>query len=263
MAMKISTGFITTKINGITINTSKKCHSSNYQAYNSRNVKYVVMHYTGNKKDTASANANYFQSANRQASAHFFVDNNNIYQSVALKNVAWHCGGSTYYHKTCRNSNSFGIEMCCTADNYKISQQTIENAAYLCANLCKRIGITASQVDTYVLRHYDITHKKCPAQMANSTNDADWVAFKKLVKKILGEKATTSTATPTTAAFKVKVTTDVLNIRAGAGLKYDVVGSITDKGTYTIVETKKADDLTWGKLKSGVGWISLYYTERI
>ena len=263
MAKVISTGFITTKINGITINTIKKCHTRNYKAYNSRNVKYVVMHYTGNEKDTAKANSNYFQSANRQASAHFFVDDNNIYQSVALKNVAWHCGGSTYYHSTCRNSNSFGIEMCCTAGNYKISNKTIENSAKLCANLCKRIGITASQVDTYVLRHYDITHKKCPAQMANSANDADWVAFKALVKKELGGKATTSAATPTTAAFKVKVTADVLNIRAGAGLKYDVVGSITDKGTYTIVETKSADDLTWGKLKSGAGWISLYYTKKV
>ena len=266
MAKKINTGFITDKVNGITIKTTKKCHSSNYTAYNSRNVKYIVMHYTGNKKDTAVANANYFQSANRQASAHFFVDNSNIYQSVALKNVAWHCGASTYYHNTCRNSNSLGIEMCCTADNYKISQQTIENSAYLCANLCKRVGITASQVDTYVLRHYDVTHKKCPAQMANSATDADWTAFKTLVKNIL--KNGSATATP--AAFKqytVKVTTDVLNIREGAGLDYKVVGTIKDKGVYTIVDEKKNDDLTWGLLLSGKAnknkWISLYYTKKV
>ena len=262
MAMKISTGFITTKINGITINTSKKCHSSNYQAYNSRNVKYVVMHYTGNEEDSAKANAGYFQGANRRASAHFFVDNNNIYQSVALKNVAWHCGGSTYYHKTCRNSCAIGIEMCCTAGNYKISQQTIENAAYLCANLCKRIGITASQVDTYVLRHYDITHKKCPAQMANSTNDADWVAFKKLVKKILGG-TTTKKSDNDFKEYKVRITTNVLNIREEAGANYAKVGEVEKDSIFTIVDEKKNGSITWGKLKSGAGWISLKYTERV
>ena len=109
MGKRIDKGFISKKVNGITINTSKKCHSSNYNAYSSRVIKYIVMHYTGNEEDSAKANANYFQSANRRASAHFFVDNNSIYQSVALKNVAWHCGGSTYYHKTCRNS--------CATDN--------------------------------------------------------------------------------------------------------------------------------------------------
>lgn len=53
-----------------------------------------------------------------------------------------------------------------------------------------------------------------------------------------------------------KVTTSVLNIRKGPGTNYPVCGQIKDKGTYTIVETKNG----WGKLKSGVGWISLYYT---
>jgi N-acetylmuramoyl-L-alanine amidase CwlA len=69
--------------------------------------------------------------------------------------------------------------MCCTAGNYKISSTTIKNAAHLCAHLCKLLGISASQVDTYVLRHYDVTHKQCPAQMSNSANDPDWISFKK------------------------------------------------------------------------------------
>ena len=34
-----------------------------------------------------------------------------------------------------------GIEMCCTAGNYKVSAKTIKNTAYLTANLCKRLGI--------------------------------------------------------------------------------------------------------------------------
>lgn len=122
------------------------------------------MHYTGNSKDTAKANANYFSGAGRNASAHFFVDNEEIYQSVELRDTAWHCGARSYKHGSCRNANSIGIEMCCTAGNYRISDKTKENATYLCAFLCKMLGISAGGVDTYVLRHYDVTGKNCPAQ---------------------------------------------------------------------------------------------------
>ena len=104
MAKYITTCFISDKVNGIKINTSMKTNSDNYEVYSRRYVKYIVIHYTGNKKDTAYANANYFKGINRNASAHFFVDNDNIYQTVALKNKAWHCGGYTYYHSDCRNT---------------------------------------------------------------------------------------------------------------------------------------------------------------
>ena len=60
-------------------------------------------------------------------------------------------------------------------------------------------------------------------------------------------------------SYRVQVTASALNIRSGAGVAYPKVGVITDKGVYTIVETYKG----WGKLKSGVGWISLYYTKRV
>ena len=84
MSKATTKGFLNTKINGIKINSSLKCHSSNYENLGNRTIKYIVMHYTGNSKDTAKANANYFTGANRYASAHFFVDNDSIYQSGTL-----------------------------------------------------------------------------------------------------------------------------------------------------------------------------------
>lgn len=64
---------------------------------------------------------------------------------------------------------------------------------------------------------------------------------------------------PETAAktYKVKVVHDDLNIRSGAGVSNKVVGSIKDHGVYTIVADKVVDGQTWGKLKSGAGWICL------
>jgi len=64
--------------------------------------------------------------------------------------------------------------------------------------------------------------------------------------------------------YKVRVAANALKIRAGAGTNYDSVGVIRDKGVYTIVDEsdgKGADK--WGKLKSGQGWISLDYTNRL
>lgn len=248
MAKTINKGFITAKINGINVNSSIKTSSRNYNSRTRRNVGYIVMHYTGNEKDTARANANYFATGSRSSSAHFFVDDAAIYQGVKLSDIAWHCGGKKYYHAACRNSNSFGIEMCCTAGNYKISDKTIKNSAYLCAYLCELLGIGADEVDKYVLRHYDITHKKCPAQMANSENDADWENFKKQVKSILGGAA---------LPYKVKITASVLNVRAGVGTSYKVTTTVKKDEVYTIVEVSGG----WGKLKSGAGWISLAYTK--
>lgn len=169
----------------ISINTSIPCNKGNYTVNNSRNIRYIVIHYTGNSKDTAIANAKYFSNnSNCQASAHYFVDDNEIYQSVKDKDRAWHCGTKkSYYHAECRNNNAIGIEMCCTAGNYRVSEKTKQNTAQLCAMLCKKYNITIDRV----VRHYDITHKNCPAQMSGD-NNTEWVQFKNLIQSLIEEE---------------------------------------------------------------------------
>lgn len=199
----ITAGMMTDTINGIKINSSIRCHSSNYTNCDVRDVKYIVLHYTGNVKDAAKANAQYFSGANRSASAHFFVDNNEVYQGVELRDYAWHCAGGSWVHPACRNTNSWGIEMCCSG-NYLVSDKTKENAAYLTAHLCKLIGVTKNTVDTYVLRHYDTVRKRCPAQMAGE-NNAEWESFKTMVKNILsGTSATASASTTTDKLYRIR-----------------------------------------------------------
>ena len=170
-----------TSVNGIAINCSKPASNTNYSNSNGRTVNYIVCHYTGNSSDSAWGNANYFQSAYRDVSAHYFVDEEEIYQSVDICDTAWHCGSTYYYHNECRNANSIGIEMCCSG-GYKVSTTTKENTAQLVAALCKYLGIT--DVDKYVVRHYDVSHKKCPAQMAGEGN-AEWKEFKARIKAIM------------------------------------------------------------------------------
>lgn len=63
--------------------------------------------------------------------------------------------------------------------------------------------------------------------------------------------------------YRVRVTTDALRIRQGAGTGYRITGVIRDRGTYTIMEEQVAEDRTWGRLKSGAGWICLDYAKKL
>lgn len=256
MGKKITTGMLSgTKINGIAVNTSKRCSSSNCTNCSSRTVSYVVMHYTGNAKDTASANCNYFKGSGRGASAHLFVDESNIYQSVELRDRAWHCGATKYKHKSCRNTNSIGIEMC-TSGNYAIAEKTRINAAYVCAYICKLLGITADNVDTYVLRHWDVTGKDCPHNWTGTSN-SNWTKFKTMVKNILAtgkHKAANS--------FKVKIVNcKALNVRKSASAKADIVTKVKAGDVFTIIDISSGGG--WYKLKSGAGWIAAKYTAKV
>ena len=69
---------------------------------------------------------------------------------------------------------------------------------------------------------------------------------------------------PNKCPYLVKVTTDSLTIRKDASSDSEKVGSITDNGVYTIVEERQgAGASKWGKLKSGVGWISLDFVKEL
>ena len=65
--------------------------------------------------------------------------------------------------------------------------------------------------------------------------------------------------------FMVKVDIDDLNIRKSAGTNTAKTGKYTGKGVFTIMEVRegKGSDKGWGRLKSGVGWISLDYCQRV
>ena len=64
-----------------------------------------------------------------------------------------------------------------------------------------------------------------------------------------------------TSSFKVQISISDLNIRKGSGANY----AATCKEVFTVAETKQGTGSAkgWGKLKSGVGWISLDYAAKI
>lgn len=146
-------------------------------------IKYIVIHYVGALGD-AGANCRYSAEANRGASAHYYVGfAGDIWQSVEDKNVAWHCGASSYRHPECRNENSIGIELCvrnkgskaADSKDWYFEDATVKAAIQLTKYLMKRYGIPAD----HVLRHYDVTGKICPNPYVYNHTRHTWDVFKK------------------------------------------------------------------------------------
>lgn len=155
------------------------CDPSNYRAGRTQPVRYIVMHYTANNGDTAKNNCDYYHRVGGlQASAHYFCDEHGAMQSVRECDTAWHCGARAYWHPECRNGNSIGIEMCSRkrADgSYYIKPETVANAAALAREIMQRYGIDTD----HVLRHYDVTGKRCPMPWVD--DPAQWAAFKDML----------------------------------------------------------------------------------
>ena len=157
--------------------------SRNFRANRKDKIKYLVVHYTANDGDTAENNAKYFARASRGTSAHYFVDEKEIWQSVKDEDVAWHCGSTKYYHPECRNENSIGVELCSYKDNsgYHISGATQSKAIELLVALMKKYDIDLN----HMLRHYDVTHKSCPAPFIE---ESIWRNFKERVAAAMEER---------------------------------------------------------------------------
>ncbi len=146
-----------------------------------RKIEYIVIHYTANNGDTAKSNCKYFETVNRQASAHYFVDENSVWQCVEDKDASWHVGGAKKYYNGSRNINSIGIEVCSRkdkSDKYYFKDETVNNAIELTKELMKKYKIDAD----HVVRHYDVTRKVCPEPFVR--DETKWHDFlNKLVEK--------------------------------------------------------------------------------
>jgi N-acetylmuramoyl-L-alanine amidase CwlA len=90
---------------------------------------------------------------------------------------------------------------------------------------------------------------------------AGWILIENPAYVTVGKSvaAAPAPAAPANNSYKVKVTASALNVRKGPGTNYGVATVIKKNEVYTIVDEKSG----WGKLKSGAGWISLKYTQKI
>lgn len=237
-------------------------------------VKGLMLHSVGCPQPSAQVFVRNWNSASySRACVHAFIDANSgdAYQTLPWDMRGWHCGGSG-------NNTHIGVEMCEPSSivysggtAFKCNdlekakadaKRTYKSAVKLFAKLCKQYGL--NPLDKKVI----LSHKEGYAQkIASNHGDPEHLwkglglsytmdTFRNDVARALGQNS--QPAQPSSPALPrlVKVTADALNIRSGPNSTYTIKGTIRDKGTYTIVEEYNG----WGKLKSGIGWISLKYT---
>lgn len=216
-------------------------------------IKYIVVHFTGNKGDTALDNATYFATINtRSAGAHVFVDGSGVvYKSVPINRVAWSVGGfytqvngAGSMYKKVTNSNSLSIEMCDCANG--VPQDVFDDAVELTKYYMKKYHVPASRV----IRHWDVNGKDCPDPLAGNDN-AGWKKFKKAIQgkssKISSKKV----------YGRVDTKISPLNMRKTASRKAAVVCKIP-KGDKVLIISKGT---SWHKVKyaNKIGYCSAKY----
>lgn len=149
-----------------------------------KNIKYIVIHYTGNSGDTAKANVDYFATTNtRKAGANFFVDRSgNIGKSINMNLIAYSVGGfynqkdgAGSYYKKCTNANSISIELCDCSTKDPSDQQT-----KAVKKLLRYIRKYCPNAKT-IIRHWDVNGKICPSRMIGKGNEK-WKNFKNMIQ---------------------------------------------------------------------------------
>lgn len=140
----------------------------------------VVIHNTGNIGDTAKNNVHYFSKSGsnpRNAGAHLFVSRDgDTQQSIPFEFSAYSVGdknGRGSYYGKLTNGNTISIELCDIV-NKDVSAQQIESVKSILAYLktiCPNIK--------YIVRHYDITTKSCPARYLNKSK---WDNLKEAIR---------------------------------------------------------------------------------
>lgn len=132
-----------------------------------KDVLGLVIHYTGNRGDSAKNNMMYFSkkygSNTRSAGAHIFIDANGLSaRSIPFNRSAWsvgnpnNCYGHGAYFEILNNSNTVSIELCDIVDHEVTQAQhdTLIKVAKYIKKKCPNIK--------YIVRHYDIVKKDCP-----------------------------------------------------------------------------------------------------
>lgn len=197
---------------------------------NAMTPEYIIIHNTANNA-SARNEVSYMIRNDSPTGFHFAVDDKEIVQGIPLNRNSFNCGNAE------GNRKGISIEICYSKSGGEKFDKAEQNAAKLIQWLLEKYGWDKSRVTT----HKKWSGKNCP----HRTLQKGWERFLDMI----------DTNTP----FLVKVTSEALNFRSGAGIQYKVNGTVKKGEVFTIVEVKDG----WGKLKSGAGWINLKYTKKV
>ncbi|MDH5160321.1 N-acetylmuramoyl-L-alanine amidase [Heyndrickxia oleronia] len=157
-----------------------------------------ILHYTANPGAPAKNHVTYFgktlieqneklpEKDRRFASAHIFVDKNEARCIIPLDEVSYQANDGKYRGipelKPNANYLAIGVEMCQEKDG-SIHPDTIERTEDVFVELSKMFGWDPVKD---IVRHYDVTHKNCPAPWV--TDGKKFTDFKQRIADKMNEK---------------------------------------------------------------------------
>lgn len=155
----------------------------------------------------------------------------------------------------------------------RIASSTSENEAPESTNFCPyRITVTTDALhvrkspstasDIVMTIHsgeiYTIVQESADGKWGCLKSGAGWICLL-YTKKCGNAIAAPDDSATSVSPFIVEITANVLNVRQGPGTEYPIIMTVARGERYTIVEVING----FGRLKSGAGFISMEYTDRI
>ena len=232
---------------------------------------------------TAKRGCEVFQPSSKQASCNYVVGyDGSIGLCVEEKDRSWCTGGYDKNGNPIRvngisgKSNDYQavtIEVACESKHpYAITEKAMAALIELCADICRRNGIkqllwsgnkdlVGQPSKQNMTVHRWFANKACPGDyIYQRLGD---IAAKVNAKLGAAGAAQVPAAPVSKVPYTVRITATDLRIRKGPGTNNAIV-SVIKPGVYTIVSEATGQGATlWGKLKSGLGWVSLDFCKKI
>ena len=218
-----------------------------------------------------------FASKQRRASSNYGVDSDG--------NVGLFCeekNGSMCSSSRANDQRAITIEVASDRTHpYAITDAAMNGLIGLCADICKRNNIPKllwkadksliGRVDQQNMTvHRWFAARECPGEYIYSRLGYIAEQVNAILTGLddeptvdqyfldLGDGETLQAEAPF-VPYLFEITADSLEFRSGPGQSYPVVGVVHKRDVYTIVEERNG----WGKLKSGAGWLSLYFGRKM
>lgn len=224
---------------------------------------------------TVESLGNTFAAKSRKASSNYGIGKDGKIGMYVEEHKASQCSSNK-----ANDNRAVTIEVASDTEHpYAITDAAYKSLVKLCADIVKRNGmgelswkgdksLIGKVNEQNMTVHRWFANKACPGdyiynRLGQIANEANAI--------VKGSVSSPAPSTPKpdekgqNGSFLVKVDVTNLNIRSGPGITYGKFGRFLDKGVYTIVQVEpgQGSKKGWGKLKSGVGWISLDYATRL
>ncbi len=227
---------------------------------------------------TAKRGCEVFQPSSKKASCNYVVGyDGSIGLCVEEKDRSWCTGGTMKVNGISGSSNDYQavtIEVASdTKHPYAITDKAMAALIELCADICRRNGIkkllwsgdknlVGSPSKQNLTVHRWFANKACPGDyIYQRLGD---IATKVNAKLGVAGTAQVPAAPVSKVPYTVRITATDLRIRKGPGTNTAIVQNAIKPGVYTIVSEATGQGATlWGKLKSGLGWVSLDFCKKI